>query len=223
MKKKIALLALMAIFAAIAASSTIAYFTSETTAHNVITSGGIDIEIVETMKLADGTVVDFPSEEFKEENKDNPENIPELPPVMPGTSMSKIVKVKNIQEQSWIRAWVNIGISDETNQKNLLLQVPGADGNPVDVVSFELGEGWVQGEDYYYYYTEPVDTWVEGEEVGFTTPLFEKVDFAKEMGNEYQNCKVIIDVEAEAIQTANNPMVNGEITSVWPEYKEIIN
>jgi len=210
MKRKIALLALLAVFAAIAASGTIAYFTSETHAHNVITSGGIKVELKETMKLADGSIVDFPSVESGLENN--------LPPAMPGTSMSKIVKVQNMQEKAWIRTLVTIGISDEVNQKNLLLQVPDADGNMVDVVSFDIGEGWVKYEDDpYYYYTVPVEAFEEGKEPPETAPLFEEVDFAKEMGNEYQNCKIYISVDAEAIQFANNELADGdEITSVWP-------
>ena len=47
MKKKILLAAAVMICLAVGASGTLAYFTSENTAHNVITSGGVNIEVVE--------------------------------------------------------------------------------------------------------------------------------------------------------------------------------
>ena len=62
MKKKILLLASAVICLAILATGTLAYFTSSKTAHNVITSGGITIEIEE--KTTGG--VDFPKEGISE-------------------------------------------------------------------------------------------------------------------------------------------------------------
>ena len=75
MKKKILLAAALAICFAVAASGTLAYFTSEDTAHNIITSGGVNIEVVEKTKGEDGVLVDFPKDGVKG--------------VMPGTDVSK--------------------------------------------------------------------------------------------------------------------------------------
>lgn len=47
MKKKILLVAALTICLAIAVSGTLAYFTAEDTVHNVITSGGVNIKVVE--------------------------------------------------------------------------------------------------------------------------------------------------------------------------------
>ena len=173
--------------------------------HNVITSDGIDVEIVE--KQADGSP-------FPEEGVNG---------VMPGGEVSKIVTVANQENssESWIRVWVNIGISEHGNPilnptiRNLPLTITNAAGEEIDVVTLDINtEDWVQGEDFYYYYKTPVDP----KEV--TTPLFETVKFAPEMGNEYQNCKVMIDIFAEAVQTANNPIPDGgDVTDIkgWPE------
>ena len=59
MKKKILVLAALAIAVAIAATGTLAYFTATGTARNVITSGGISIAIEEKTQTGDA-LVDFP-------------------------------------------------------------------------------------------------------------------------------------------------------------------
>ena len=58
-------------------------------------------------------------------------------------------------------------------------------------------EDWTEQDGFYYYNTilQP------GEK---TKPLFTKVTFAPEMGNEYMNSKVEITVLAQAVQSANN-------------------
>ena len=206
MKKKILSITVIAICLAILGYSTLAFFTDTSpVVHNVITSGGIDVEIVETQ--ADGTP-------FPEDGVSG---------VMPGGEVSKIVTVANQENsaESWIRVWVNIGISEAGNPilnptiKNLPLTITNAAGEEIDVVTLDInGEDWVQGEDYYYYYKTPV---ASGE---VTDPLFETVRFAREMGNEYQNCQVMIDIHAEAVQTANNPIPDGgDVTDIqgWPE------
>lgn len=200
MKKKVLLLASLAICAAIVASGTLAYFTAEETAHNVITTGSVGIELVEKTKDDSGTEIDFPAEGISG--------------VMPGTSVSKIVSVKNDGEaEAWIRIWVNTAISDEEKQVCLPLEIE-VGGETIPVITLDTdGEKWTY-EEGYYYYNKPV---APGASTG---TLFETVKFAPEMGNEYQNCKVLIDVAAEAVQTANNPIPDGgDVTDVkgWPE------
>ena len=58
---------------------TLAYFTAEDTAHNVITSGDIDIEL----------------QEWADEEKTIPFPEEGISGVMPGTETTKIVEVKN--------------------------------------------------------------------------------------------------------------------------------
>lgn len=60
MKKKILFIAAVVVCIAIAAAGTLAYFTSERTAHNVITTGKIDIEVIEKTRDEDGNLIDWP-------------------------------------------------------------------------------------------------------------------------------------------------------------------
>lgn len=133
MKKKVMAIALIVICLALAATGTLAYFTTEGTARNVITTGGVSIELVEKHIGDDGVTVDFPAGG--------------IDGVMPGASVSKIVSVKNTGAQSWIR------IKVET-------KITGADGAalPTDVVTYEVDAAKWQLKDGYYYYLQPVST-----------------------------------------------------------------
>lgn len=253
MKKKLLALAVAAISLSTAVGGSLAYFNYVDTAHNVITSGGIGIEIVEKTKNGDA-LVDFPEEGISG--------------VMPGTSVAKIVTVENTgANDAWIRVLVNVAISsgdlpltpstptpsasaspsDSPSQGgfeiipnnpdgpmtqaldlggpvlppasqpvNLPLIVGGVEMVTLDFNTTENDDGyWIDGGDGYYYYSKIVPA---GES---TKVLFENVCFAKEMGNEYQNCKVYIDVFAEAVQSDNNPIPEGgSVTDIkgWPEY-----
>lgn len=174
MKKKILLVAAITICLAIAVSGTLAYFTAEDTAHNVITSGGVNIKVVEKTQNKDGVLLDFPEEGMKG--------------ILPGTDVSKIVSVENTGEsEAWIRVKVKAKITS-ADDKEL----------SVDVMDYEVSENWHMDFDGYIYYAKPV---APGES---TEILFDTVHFAPEMGNEYQNCTANIVISAQAVQTANN-------------------
>lgn len=193
MKKKLTIISALVICATIVTSGTLAYFTAEDRARNVITSGGVNIELVETTKKGDGTEVEFPKEG--------------LTGIMPGTSASKIVSVKNIGDEAWIRVKVDTTILD--SQGNELPQTIG----DTSVVSYEVSStDWFSSDGYYYYKNS-----VQMNES--TNILFDEVRFAKEMGNEYQNCRIEIDIDAQAVQTANNPIpAGGDVSDIpgWP-------
>ena len=190
MKKRILALAVVAICISILASTTLAYFTDVGRARNVITSGGIDIEVVE-QQLVDGQLRPYPC----------------LPiPVMPGETVSKIASVQNLDEPAWIRA-------------RLTLRVYNAGGVPLNIPREELEqviriepdtENWTLKDGWWYYHTA-VGT---GES---TTPLFTQVHFSgPDMDNKYQHCTVVIDVTAQATQKANNGETVMEALG-WPE------
>ncbi len=176
MKKKILLAAAVVICLTIAVSGTLAYFTFEDTAHNVITSGGVSIEVVEKTKSTDGAELeDFPKEG--------------ITGVMPGTEVSKIVSVRNTgNSEAWVRVKVYATITPAEGEEKL----------SSDVMTYTVSEGWTHGTDGYYYYNNKVPA---GES---TSILFDTVKFAPEMGNEYQNCRANIVISAQAVQTANN-------------------
>ena len=216
MKKKILTLAAIAICASVAATGTLAYFTASDEAHNVITSGGVDIKVVETMEDAEGNITVFPETPISG--------------VMPGGDVSKIVQVENVgPSDAWIRVEVDSFIpldpmNGPANQDSMDTSIISylrddeeisglydADAYMENIAGWD--KGWVQVGPYFYY-TEPVPA---GEKTEI--PLFDEVHFAKEMGNEYQNCRVEINVMAEAIQVDNNELAEGDvITSVWPDY-----
>ena len=199
MKRKILLLALVAIFAAIAVGGTWAYITGVDHIHNVITTGQVDIDIDEKMDTGDGELVDFPEEGVSG--------------VLPDTSVSKIVSVRNVGESTaWIRCRVEMKIWDADGNE-LPTEITVGD-RVVPLMTIDVNDYiWIY-EDGYYYYHLAVDPGY------YTDILFEEVYFAHEMGNDYQDCTVNVIVYAEAVQTANNPIPDGgDVTDVqgWPE------
>jgi len=179
MKRKIFLLAVAAIFAAILASGTLAYFTAEDQVHNVITSDAIKIEI----------------EEWQDE-VGNP--YPDEPIfVMPGTTVSKIPTVKNLEAQAWIRARYEVVFigADEVE-----MAVPSE--VLAELVTVGVDEAnWLrkEGDELWWYCAAPTDSGAS------TEPFFTQVTFdGPNMTNEYQGCTCKITVFAQAVQHANN-------------------
>lgn len=184
MKKKLVAIAVIVICLAILATGTLAYYTAEDTARNVITTGHIAIELVEKHIDDNGAEVDFPTDGIAD--------------VMPGSSVSKIVSVKNTGEEAWIRVKVE-------------KKITAADGSDMntDVITFQVDETKWLLKDGYYHYMLPVATDAS------TDILFDEVEFAATAGNEYQDCKVEIFVSAQAVQTANNGTAVEEAAG-WP-------
>lgn len=193
MKGKLTAISLLILCMAMAGWGTAAFFSSSDRAHNVITTGAVSIQLVETMKTDDGTEVPFPAEGLNGQ--------------MPGTSVSKIVRVKNIGAEAWIRVKVDTAIRDNQGR-----ELPTAIGD-VSLISFQVkNSDWVK-KDGFYYYKYPVAT------EACTAVLFDTVQFAGEMDNAYANCRVDVDVTAQAVQTANNPIpAGGNVSDIpgWP-------
>ena len=96
MKRKILILSVLAICIATLAAGTLAYFTSEGKAHNVITTGGVEIAV----------------QEWADMEKTKPfEN---LTGVMPNATVTKIAEVKNTGASD---AWIRVKV-----EKNIQLQ-----------------------------------------------------------------------------------------------------
>lgn len=193
MKKKILGLATLIIGVSILTSGTLAYFTSQEQVHNVITTDGVDIRIEEWQKTDKG-LVSYP--------KDTPIH------VMPGTTVSKIADVKNLEAESYIRATFEIVFLDaDGNEMALSQEVLN------HLVSVQVNtEDWVRkdGDTIWWYYKDVVQT----DEV--TENFFSEVIFQGDyMTNEYQNCKVDIVVKAQAVQAAHNGNTAVEAAG-WP-------
>ena len=177
MRKKLIAGAVVAICLSLLAYSTSAYFTTEQTATNVITSGNIQIDLQETAITEDGETVLF---EDSQERFD----------VMPAQTVSKIVKVKNTGDNA---AYVRISVA------KAIELAEGVTGEPdVRLVTLDFDdENWT-AKDGFYYYNEPLAP-------GATTEaLFNNVTFAPSMGNMYQNSTATIKVNAQATQVKNN-------------------
>ena len=190
MKKKILYIAAIVICLSIITSGTLAYFTAEDTARNVITAGGVEISLVE-QQMVNGALQPYPNAPIE---------------VMPATSVSKIVSVCNREEQSFIRAKLQVTMVDEAGNEQKI-----APETLAKIIHFDMNtDHWTQ-KDGWWYYGDAVNT----DKV--TEPLMTGLSFdGPNMTNEYQNCTVPIDVIAQAVQTANNGKSVMEAIG-WPE------
>lgn len=127
MKRKLLILSVLAICIATLAAGTLAYFTSEEKAHNVITSGGVEIAV----------------QEWADENKETP--FEDLNGIMPGMTVTKIAEIKNTgASDAWIRVLVT---------KNIQLVGGGTPDTALVELHLNLAD-WTQGEDGYLYYNK---------------------------------------------------------------------
>ena len=127
MKKKILLVTAVVICLAIAATGTLAYFTAEDMAHNVITTGGVEITV----------------QEWADEEKQTP--FEDVTGIMPGMTVTKIAEIKNTGASD---AWVRIKV-----EKNIKLQGEGTPDTSLVELNLNLTD-WTQGKDGYLYYNK---------------------------------------------------------------------
>ena len=186
-KKKLFAMMALVIVIAILGTGTLAYFTTRALVHNVITTGGVNIELEETMLNDKGQEIPFVDQTG----------------AMPGQEISKIVRVQNDDADAYVRVKVDIAVEKGT----ATVPVGNAIGIAYNSADWTYADGW-------YYYNKILPG---GQK---TTPLFEKVDLSGEnMGNEYQNSKIHVNVYAQAVQAANNAIPDGgNVTDVkgWP-------
>ena len=175
LKKRFLICALLVLCFSFAVNGTLAYFTGHEVAHNVITSGNIDIELVEMAKKGDELV---PFED--------------VDGMMPGSTASKIVYVTNTGDHD---AWVRLSV-------DMSIELKGEGRADKSMITLDLNVGtaadqWTEKDGYYYYNSivKPGES---------TAPLFTEVSFATAMGNEYKRSVVSINVQAQATQVANN-------------------
>lgn len=124
MKRKLLILSVLAICIATLAAGTLAYFTSEGKAHNVITTGGVEITV----------------QEWADEGKTKP--FEDLTGVMPNTTVTKIAEVKNTGASD---AWVRVKV-----EKNIKLQGEGKPDTGLVELTLNTAD-WTEKDGYYYY------------------------------------------------------------------------
>lgn len=195
-KKRLLAIAAAAACCALMAGGTLAYFTAEERAHNVITSGGVDIALLEWAD--EGKAIPF-------EKVDG---------VMPGQTVVKVVEVENTGVgEAWVRVKVTASVQHHEDRggvtADLTTDAMGAGGVvdiDFDASSWTYQDGW-------WYYNVPL---ASGK---ITSPLFTSVTLNGAMGNDYQLSTLMVDVSAQAVQVKNNLIpAGGHVTDVdgWP-------
>lgn len=182
-KRKIVVVALIAILLTFMSHSTLAYYQTVGKATNVVTSGDIQLLIHETTEQ--GTA--FPQEGVY---------------VMPGDVVSKRVTVENICEHPfYLRVKLVYGI----NSQEL---------SAVDCFKLNINEELWEWHDGWYYYKAVVDPYQ-------TTPhVFSHVEIVGDtVDNSYIGKTLNLTVEAQAVQSENNPITdkNTYTASGWPK------
>ena len=176
MKKKLLVAALLVALLSICTMGSLAYFTASTTAENVITSGSIDIELREWA------------------NTEETEPFTDKTGVMPGTAVTKIVRVENIGTGT---AWIRVRV-DKAFAFSADAVLPEGFTADTSLIGLNMNTtGWKE-QNGYWYYQKPL---AAGDK---TEPLFTTVSFAAGMDNNYQRANAIVTVYADAAQVANN-------------------
>lgn len=190
MKKRIVAIALIVLCLSLVAGGTLAYYTKSAVAHNVITSGSVDIAIEEWQKQGD-KLVPYPDDPIS---------------IMPGDTVSKIATVKNNDAEAFIRAKAEIVITDEKGKEKSL-----TDAEKAALIALTMNTDDWQEKDGWWYYSKAVPTGTS------TTALFTEAAFSgPKITNEYQNCTFEIVVHAQGVQTANNGTTALEANG-WPK------
>lgn len=206
MKRKILSIALLMIFAVMLAWGTVAYFTAEDQAVNVLTIGSVDIEITEYTK-------GYNDETYTKIEQQMPETFKNIEP---GQRIIKQVIIENRgKNKAWVRAKIIDTITSESNNP-LNENVLTYNVNNLNDTSAQTADGeWIPNGDYYYFST-PL-------EPGKTAVLFDVVSFeGPGMGNAYQGCETDIQVIAQAVQYEGNNGVDGCDPESWPAEPEHI-
>ncbi len=193
MKKKLFVIAVIVCAVAVLGMGTLAAFTANSDSKNIIQMGNVKIEVVERMtNPADptGALIDYADPQER---------------LLPGTTVSKIVSVKNVGDNPcFVRVNLALGAVNLASPTDL---------GDVRIVLND-NAGWVlNAEDGEYYYTAAL---APGEE---TAPLMTGVELKKEMGNEYANATLNVDVAAQAVQSENNSEgvdFNAKFPAGWP-------
>ena len=125
MKKRILILALAAILVGCAIGGTMAYYTNQATATNVITSGSIDVELHEWA------------------DKKNQVPFEDVEGIMPGEAVTKIVEVENTGLND---AWIRVRVTTTAEGEN----VPDPLPEPLPI-TMDIGDKWTEKDGWYYY------------------------------------------------------------------------
>lgn len=187
-KQKILLISLALLIVA-TIGGTSAFFVTSDRAHNVITTDGVSIDLIENTNRVgvDGRPIPFT-------NINN---------AMPGDTFSKIPQVKNTDHGD---VWVRILV------KNSVKNADGAVVSaPNDAITANYNtHNWLNGGDGYYYYYRAL-------KAGETTePLFTEASLSEGLATTFADASFNIELTAQGVQVANNGN-NVYEAEGWPE------
>ena len=191
-KKLFSLIIAVALVAVVGVGATLAYFTDNDVAKNVVTMGHVDIELEEPHfdKAKDDEGNPNPDFDGTEDNK--------ISKVLPGQVVPKdpTITVQKGSADAYIRAQV---------------KYDGLTKEQIADLQLTLEPDWTEGTDGYYYYNKIV-------KADDKVVLFKEVNIPKTWGNDVADMTFEINVFAEAIQADNfEPVKTGEAITGWGE------
>mgnify|MGYP003371809087 FL=1 len=168
--------------------SSIAFLTSRAVSDNVITFGNLKLKLINNTIDKEG--MEVPVEQLEEK--------------LTGTSVSRIIKVKNICENPmYVRVKVEIKGEDEQG---------GFSAN--EYVSFKTPDSGWSSQSQWFYYTKELKA---GQE---TSDLFRELQFDLDrLMTDHAGSKLTFKVSAQAVQSENNGM-SAEEAKGWPQEAE---
>ena len=189
MKRKLLIVSVLAILVAVTAAGTLAYFTDTGSAHNVITTGNVDIEL----------------KEWADEARTQP--FEDKTGVMPGTKVTKIVEVKNTGTGA---AFLRLYVETE------VYSAKGQNMGPKHVsLNFNKTEWTYSESDGYYYYNRALQPG-ETTEPLFTTVAFDPL-MGNEYQNASAHVKVTAYAVQSANNGDNPQAAKGWPSDTVPE------
>jgi predicted ribosomally synthesized peptide with SipW-like signal peptide len=195
MKKKILAISLAVMLLAVAGYQTLAYFTAADKVTNTITADTLDIIINEYQ-------LDEEEEEELISSGLNGIGI-HAEDVVPGDTISKIVKVENLDAST--DAWIRVRVVTSCVTK-------GGASEIVDPTTLVFNTtDWTKHTDGYYYYNTEL---AGGDE---TEALLDEVAFDVSVGNAYKGAKLTIMIDAQAVQARNNG-ASATAALGWPAF-----
>ncbi|MBS6396746.1 MAG: SipW-dependent-type signal peptide-containing protein [Clostridiales bacterium] len=184
MKKKLLAMCMVTALAATAIiGGTLAYFTDNDVAENTFTVGNVEIDLTEP------------------EWDDHGET--EAVTVYPGESLDKDPTVENIGNNP---CFVRVSVSnlDQFGDKGAIVYL-------TNWVEGALGEGWVDGNDGYFYWSEPLvvkgtenDEWNQGL-TSKTTALFDQIKMPTGLTGDEETKDIVVTAQAVQAQGAKAP------------------
>ena len=176
-KQRIFLAAALICCLALAGGGTLAFFTAQRTAYNVITTGELAMDLVEM-------------------HGDEPWPKDGVSGVMPGDEISKRVTIQNI---GGVDFYTRVKLSGLITKADGTTELLSLDQVELDINTAD----WTEKDGFFYYNRSLAPRGADGV-IDETEPLFTRVTLKPELGNAYQNARIELTVEAEAVQSRNN-------------------